>query len=323
MKTLVLNAARAADVELCAQMLKNGQLVAVPTETVYGLAADASNPAAVNAIFTAKGRPANHPLIVHVPDKAAIGHWAKKVNDSAFALADAFWPGPLTLLLEKADHVSPVVTGGLNTIGLRMPAHPALLALLQHDNLSVAAPSANLYKKLSPTSAPQVIAGLQGRIQAVLDGGVCQYGLESTIIDLTGEQPTIVRQGPVSAAQISAVLGKPVLQPAEHSVAVPGNVRAHYQPDKKLYCYPAEQLISTLANLVHPVALLHYSNIAAHPLITSYPMPTDALAYGQQLYYTLFKADQAAVAAILCELPPTGNAWSAIHDRLVRASYHD
>ena len=292
----------------------------MPTETVYGLAADASNPDAVRAIFAAKGRPANHPLIVHVPDIAAIGQWAKNVSNSAFALAEAFWPGPLTLLLHKADHVSSVVTGGLDTIGLRMPSHPALLGLLQQYQLSVAAPSANPYKKLSPTSARQVLAGMQGKIPAVLDGGDCQYGLESTIVDLTGEKPVIVRAGPITGAQIAAVLGQSVAQPRQHNIAVPGNVDAHYQPDKILYCYPTAELSLKLAGLQQPVALLHYSDIAVNPLITSFAMPAEPASYGRQLYQTLFNADQSAAEVIWCELLPEHDNWHAVHDRLKRAS---
>ncbi|MAD73280.1 MAG: threonylcarbamoyl-AMP synthase [Rheinheimera sp.] len=321
MNTMLLSTESDSDIKLCADFLHNGQLVAVPTETVYGLAADATNPEAVNAIFAAKGRPANHPLIVHVSDIAAIGQWAKNVSNTAFALADAFWPGPLTLLLHKADHVSSVVTGGLNTIGLRMPSHPVLLSLLQQYELTVAAPSANLYKKLSPTSARQVLAGMQGKIPAVLDGGDCQYGLESTIVDLTGDKPVIVRSGPVSAADIAAVLGEAVAQPKQHSVAVPGNIDAHYQPDKTLYCAHLAELTIKLDGLKRPVALLHYSHFPAHPMVISYPMPTNAAMYGQQLYRTLFRADQSAVAAIWCELPPVEDGWRAIHDRLTRASY--
>ncbi|WP_019677238.1 L-threonylcarbamoyladenylate synthase [Arsukibacterium perlucidum] len=320
MNTLLLSSESASDIKLCADYLQNGQLVAVPTETVYGLAADASNPDAVRAIFTAKGRPANHPLIVHVPDKAAIGRWAKNVSNTAFVLADAFWPGPLTLLLHKAEHVSSVVTGGLDTIGLRMPSHPVLLALLQQYQLTVAAPSANPYKKLSPTSACQVLAGMQGKIPAVLDGGACQFGLESTIVDLTGSKPVIVRAGPITAAEISAILGEPVAQPLQHSVAVPGNISAHYQPDKPLYCFTRSELLLRLAESDQAVALLGLTEFEAQPLVKQYPMPAEATAYGQRLYHTLFMADQAAVAAIWCELPPEQEPWQAVHDRLKRAS---
>ena len=199
MNTLLLNADSNADLALCGSWLKAGKLVAVPTETVYGLAADASNPDAVSAIFTAKRRPANHPLIVHLYDKKAINDWACKISTAAYALAEAFWPGPLTLLLHKAAHVSPIVTGGLNTIALRMPSHPLLLKLMQQHQLALAAPSANLYKKLSPTSAAHVVAGMQGKITAVLDGGDCQFGVESTIIDFT--QPSRLLYAQVQSLQ--------------------------------------------------------------------------------------------------------------------------
>mgnify|MGYP000954807234 FL=1 len=162
------------DTKRAAELLSAGELVAVPTETVYGLAADASNPDAVAKIFVAKGRPANHPLIVHIGDIAKLSDWARDIPAQALLLAKAFWPGPLTLLLHKADAVTPVVTGGKDSIGIRMPAHPVLLALLQQTGLAVAAPSANPYKKLSPTSAAQVMAGLNGRIAAEIGRASCR-----------------------------------------------------------------------------------------------------------------------------------------------------
>ena len=320
MNTLLLDAKSAANLALAGSWLKAGKLVAVPTETVYGLAADASNPDAVSAIFTAKGRPANHPLIVHLPDKSAIGDWACNISTAAYALAEAFWPGPLTLLLHKAPHVSPVVTGGLTTIGLRVPSHPVLLTLLQQHQLAVAAPSANLYKKLSPTTATHVMAGMQGKITAVLDGGECQFGVESTIIDLTQTVPTIVRAGPISAAQIEAVLGRPVAQPRQHNIRVSGNVDAHYQPQKPLLCFSREELLLHLPEQKQPLALLHYTDFAHYPGLTQLAMPTTAEAFAQRLYDSLFTADQLAVSAIWCELPPDTDEWRAVNDRLSRAS---
>ncbi|KKO49514.1 translation factor Sua5 [Arsukibacterium sp. MJ3] len=321
MNTLLLNANNAADVDLCARLLQQGQLVAVPTETVYGLAADASNPAAVSAIFSAKGRPANHPLIVHVAHKSALSQWAKNIGPDAHALVEAFWPGPLTLLLAKADHVSSLITGGLSTIGLRMPAHPVLLALLQQHQLALAAPSANPYKKLSPTSAAQVMAGLQGKISAVLDGGVCQFGLESTIVDVTGEQPTILRAGPITASDIASVLGRPVAQPAQHNVAVSGNVKAHYQPNKPLSCFSRAELLLRLPQLTQKIMLLQLTELPQVALASHIVMPTDAAGYAHRLYQTLFAADQHDIAAIWCELPPKSDQWLAVHDRLQRASF--
>ncbi|MBZ9613098.1 L-threonylcarbamoyladenylate synthase [Rheinheimera maricola] len=320
MKTVLLQADNAVDLAMCGDWLKQGKLVAVPTETVYGLAADATNLDAVRAIFTAKGRPENHPLIVHVHDKKAINDWACKVSTAAYALAEAFWPGPLTLLLHKAPHVSPVVTGRLNTVGLRMPSHPVLLAVLQQQQLAVAAPSANLFKKLSPTSAEHVMAGMQGKISAVLDGGECQFGVESTIIDLTQIIPTIVRAGPISAAQIEAVLGRPVAQPRQHNVAVPGNVSAHYQPDKPLLCFSRAELLLHLPQQQQPIALLHYSETVGSAVVTKLKMPSLATAFARSLYQTLFAADKLPVTAIWCELPPDTDEWRAVNDRLSRAS---
>lgn len=221
LNTQQLSAMTPADIECAAQLLKQGQLVAIPTETVYGLAADATQPEAVKQIFSAKGRPANHPLIVHLGSAEQLSEWATDIAPEAYQLAEAFWPGPLTLLLPKAKQVSPVVTGGLESVGIRVPAHPVLLDILKTHRLAVAAPSANPYKKLSPTSAQQVLDGLNGRLAAVLDGGECQHGLESTIVDLTSKPFRVLRAGPITASELSAVLGQEVLQPQVHQVAVP------------------------------------------------------------------------------------------------------
>lgn len=313
-----------ADVELAAQLLKQGGLVAVPTETVYGLAADATNPLAVSQIFAAKGRPADHPLIVHLHDASALSQWAKDIPELAFTLAKAFWPGPLTLLLKKADHVSHVVTGGLDTIGLRVPGHPVLQKLLQTHQLAVAAPSANRYKKLSPTSAQQVFQSMNGRIDAVLDGGDCAFGLESTIVSLLGEHPQVLRAGPISASALAEVAGVAVAQPVKHQEKVSGNVDAHYQPDKKLICLPFAALVQRLSEMTEPVAVLHQTPLPD----TVQPswqkcMPLTAQAYAQALYRELYTADQSDATLILIESPPTSEAWLAVYDRLSRAVYHE
>jgi len=324
LNTLHLNSALAADVELAAQLLKQGGLVAVPTETVYGLAADATNPLAVSNIFTAKGRPADHPLIVHLHDASALSAWAKDIPELAFTLAKAFWPGPLTLLLKKADHVSSVVTGGLDSIGLRVPAHPVLQQLLQQHQLAVAAPSANRYKKLSPTSAQQVFHGMNGRIDAVLDGGDCEFGLESTIVSLLGDHPVVLRAGPISAAELAKVVGVPVAQPVKHQEKVAGNVDAHYQPDKKLLCLPFTDLVQQLSSMTQPAAVLHRTPLP-ESITPSWQklMPSLAQAYGQALYRELYAADQSAAEVILVESLPLGEEWLAVHDRLARAVYRE
>lgn len=322
-KTLNLAASNQADVELAAQLLLQGKLVAVPTETVYGLAADATQPDAVRRIFEAKGRPADHPLIVHLPDAAAISHWAKDIPPLAHKLAAAFWPGPLTLLLPKADHVSAVVTGGLDSIGLRVPAHPVLLQLLRQHQLAVAAPSANRYKKLSPTSAQQVLHGLSGRIEAVLDGGDCQFGLESTIVSLLGEAVEILRAGPISKADLQEVLGLEVQQPQTHQVKVAGNVKAHYQPNTPLRCLPYAELVQYLqTHSTVKTAVLHQQALPANMLLfSSKVLPASAQDFAQVMYRELFAADQRGAELILLEMPPNTAEWSAVQERLARAEH--
>ena len=316
--TLLLSAL--TDQDAAAKLLQAGELVAVPTETVYGLAADASNPQAVAKIFIAKGRPANHPLIVHIGDLAQLNNWARDIPPQALLLAKAFWPGPLTLLLAKADHVSPVVTGGKDSIGIRMPAHPVLLALLQRTGLAVAAPSANPYKKLSPTSALQVMAGLDGRIAAVLDGGDCSVGLESTIVDLTSAQPQVLRAGPISAAELETVLGVPVSVPKSHNVAVPGNVKAHYQPGKPLKIFSKAELLSTLQQSTDAVICLYQSaEFTDLALPHCRKLPQDKAGYARLLYRSLFEADAMPGSQIYLEQPPQTPEWDDVNDRLRRA----
>ena len=212
------------------RLLGEGECVALPTETVYGLAADASQAETVAKIFSAKQRPSDHPLIVHLASVEQLTDWAIDVPDLAYRLADAFWPGPLTLLMKKAPQVPPAVTGGRDTIAVRIPRHPLFLEVLPQTGLGLAAPSANQYKQLSPTTADQVIKGMDGRIPAVLDGGPCEEGLESTILDLTSDTPAILRPGPVGRDALTHVIGSDVQLPRSHQVAVPGNVAAHYQP---------------------------------------------------------------------------------------------
>lgn len=315
--TRFLQGNNADHLALAAELLRQGGLLAVPTETVYGLAADATQPNAVRAIFTAKGRPSDHPLIVHLPNAQHLPQWAHE-SDLAWRLAEAFWPGPLTLLLPKQPGVSGVVTGGLPNVGLRVSAHPVLQALLAAANLAVAAPSANLYRKLSPTSAELAWASLNGRIDAVLDGGPCAYGLESTIVDLTRPHLQVVRAGPISAEALAEVLGQPVAQPQQHRVKVSGNVSAHYQPNAELWLMPWQQAQSQLLPGVK-VGLLGHLPVP-EGVTQFWPMPQDAPGYAHVLYRTLAEADRAKVGLIVVEPPPSGPEWLAIHDRLQRAA---
>ncbi|MFD0724067.1 L-threonylcarbamoyladenylate synthase [Lysobacter brunescens] len=318
---------RPEDLDAAVALLRAGRLVAVPTETVYGLAADARSPEAVRGIFAAKGRPSNHPLIVHLPDASHLSRWAVDIPDAAWRLAEAFWPGPLTLLLPKAPDVPGEVTGGRPSIGLRVPAHPVMHALLVRLDGGLAAPSANPYQRLSPTSADQVLAGLSGRIDAVLDGGACEVGLESTIVDLTGcatgEPPRIVRAGPITRAQLEAALGMPVDFPGQHTVAVPGNVAVHYRPGTPLRMFDTATLRAQLDALPDDarIALAHTSDDlpASRGVIATLRLPADKPGFARALYATLHALDRAGADAIWLERPPEGEDWRDVHDRLSRA----
>lgn len=325
LQTQTLTATAAPDMATAVALLRAGRLVAVPTETVYGLAADARQATAVAGIFRAKQRPDSHPLIVHIADASALPDWARDIPDSARQLAAAFWPGPLTLLLHKAAAVPAVVTGGLPAIGLRVPAHPVLLQVLRQLDTGLAAPSANLHKQLSPTSAAQVLAGLEGRIDAVLDGGICPVGLESTIVDLTQDTPRILRAGPITRTQLETVLGTAVASPEQHEVSVPGNVAEHYRPRTPLYRGDATRLERALQAAPASLRLglvTHgqstWPKTAAN--LQQLVLPTEPADYASRLYYSLFTLDNAQLDAILLESPPATEAWAAINDRLRRAA---
>lgn len=318
--TLLLDANNANDLAQAARLLRAGELVAVPTETVYGLAADARQPEAVRAIFAAKNRPADHPLIVHLGDVAQLADWAVDIPPAAHTLIERFWPGPLTLVLHKAPGVDPVVTGGHATVALRMPAHPALLALLKTSGLAVAAPSANPHKRLSPTSAAHVMESMAGKLAAVLDGGDCALGIESTILDLTGEIPQVLRAGPVTASAIAEQLGCPVATPSQHTVAVPGNMPEHYQPRTPVCLKNARQIAQ---HVDFPVARILLSLDAGQLDTTSAltrVMPRGKPDYARQLYRALHEADRLQVQEIWVETPPATEEWADVIDRLLRAS---
>ena len=320
MKTKLLDGTNAADIESARLLLEAGGLVALPTETVYGLAADASNPNAVAKIFAAKGRPSNHPLIVHISSIDDLVNWAAEIPDIAYKLAAVFWPGPLTLLLKKSDKVSDVVTGGLPTIGIRVPNNPIFLKLLELGGTAYAAPSANPYKQLSPVSAEQVMAGLAGKIDGILDGGVCAVGVESTILDLTNAPYRVLRSGPISANELEQVAGVAIVSPKTHDVAVSGNVQDHYQPKTPLYLVTGDEMPIRLEESAPNEAFV---SITANgqskqgPLFVA--MPDNPEGYARLLYKTLYDLDKHKPSIIWCEMP-VGVQWEYIVDRLRKAS---
>ena len=232
------------DLARAVRLLREGKLVAFPTETVYGLGADAANPEALAKIFAAKGRPADHPLIVHLPDAGHLDRWARDVPEAARRLAAAFWPGPLTLILRKAPGVPELVTGGQDTVGVRIPGHPLALQLLRAFGAGIAAPSANRFGRISPTTAQHVRDELGDRVALVLDGGACQVGIESTILDLSATAPRILRPGRVSPSALASVLGAwPVTGAAADGPRVSGSLEAHYAPTTPLELVTADGLI--------------------------------------------------------------------------------
>ena len=317
-----------------AQILRSGGTVAFPTETVYGLGADAANPSAIQKIYRIKQRPVDHPLIVHIGAISDLHRWAQAIPESAWKLAQHFWPGPLTLILPRSARIPDCVTGGQDTVGLRMPAHPVALALLRAlgPEKALAAPSANRFGRISPTAAAHVRQELGMEVDMILDGGMCQVGLESTIISFHDEIPQILRPGGITPAAIEAVLQSPVLL-AHHrpqTIRASGTLPAHYAPATPLRLYPAAELwrhASALAEQGLRILIITWSDSsrsrpALSESIEQLIMPSDPAAYGQQLYARLRQFDQLDFDYLLAETPPDHPDWLATTDRLQRASYH-
>jgi L-threonylcarbamoyladenylate synthase len=325
----------AETIRAAAALLAEGKLVAFPTETVYGLGADAENPDAVRAIFAAKGRPADHPLIVHVARNADLQHWAREVPLQARQLIDAFWPGPLTLILPRASHVPSVVAGGQDSIGLRCPSHPvaqALLAAFKNGQGGIAGPSANRFGHVSPTTAQHVLDefGPMGDspLACVLDGGQSEVGIESTIIDLSRlntQGAVLLRPGRISAAQIAEVLGDMPAMPDRAAPRVSGSLDAHYAPNTPLALVGTEQLTEILQRLSargRRFALMYYTQGAAHSeAAVRLPLSADPQAYAHALYATLRTLDAKSCELILVEQPPQDERWQGVNDRLRRAAF--
>jgi len=304
------------------EILRAGGLVAFPTETVYGLGADATNPDAVGRIFAAKGRPADHPLIVHLASADALGDWALDVPPLATTLAAACWPGPLTLVLRRAPGVPDAVTGGLATVGLRVPAHPVALELLRSFGGGIAAPSANRFGTVSPTTVEHVREGLAGSVDLVLDGGPSAVGVESTIVDVSGDEPAILRPGGVPREVLEAIGGVPL--PIRHGgeVRAPGMLAAHYAPDARLLLVPPDEQPRRAAELRaggERVGVLAFAPGGPIEDAAVVELGADEERAARRLYAAIRELD-ATCDVILAWPPEERGLGLAIADRLRRAA---
>jgi L-threonylcarbamoyladenylate synthase len=342
---VILDAQLPNAIAQAAQALQRGELLGLPTETVYGLAADAGNDAAVKKIFAAKGRPNHHPLIVHVAKASDVSRFASRVPAFAHALMDAFWPGPLTLILPRRQDVAAVAAGGQDSVGLRCPAHPVAQAVLRHAQRlgvwGVAAPSANLFGRVSPTTAAHVAGEFDASL-LVIDGGACDVGIESTIVDCSRDAPVLLRPGVLTPEQLSAACGVAVrISPAlqgrldEAAPRASGTLASHYAPNAKLSLMSATEIAQALQALFqasenhalpnkHLIAVWSREpvKVPAHlaPRLLSVPMPQEAAACAHELFAQLRRFDEQGASQIWVEAPPAAPAWDGVRDRLMRAA---
>ena len=312
-----------------AEILRHGGLVAFPTETVYGLGANALDASAVARIFAAKGRPSYNPLIVHIPNEAGARELVSDWPDSASRLARAFWPGPLTLVLPKQSAIPDIVTAGLDSVALRVPAHPVALALLRATRLPLAAPSANRSMALSPTTAQHVARSLGDRVDLILDGGPTTVGIESTVVDLRGAHPSILRPGLLGAREIEPIIGALALPNevvGDAARPAPGMLDRHYAPSAQLRLFVASEASSIereaaalAARGARVATLVLDASLTAGPA-QAIRMPADPARYAQRLYATLHDLDEAGYDVVFVERVPDNDAWAGVRDRLERAS---
>ena len=313
-----------ADIDKAVAILRRGGLVAFPTETVYGLGADAGNPEALRKLYAAKGRPLGHPVIVHLAEVSQLTQWARELPPAAATLAAKFWPGPLTLILRRAPGVSDAVTGGQDTVGLRIPSHPVAYELLAKFGGGIAAPSANRFGRVSATTAQHVKQEFGDDIDYVIEGGPSAIGIESTIVAVTGARPVLLRPGHISARAIEQAAGVPLAAPDSGSPRAPGTLAAHYAPQTPLQVLEADLLLELAASLARQgkrVAVLARGTLQPLlPGLTWIAAPPDAPAYAHELYARLRALDAAGCDAILVEKLPLQPEWAAVNDRLSRAA---
>jgi L-threonylcarbamoyladenylate synthase len=319
-----VTAPTSAAIARAVRQLRAGELVAFPTETVYGLGADARQPDAVRRIFAVKGRPADHPVIVHLYDTSHLDAWARMVPDGARRLAAAFWPGPLTLILPRAAGVADVVTGGQDGVGLRVPSHPVARRLLGAFAGGIAAPSANLFGRISPTTAQHVADDLGDAVSTILDGGACDVGIESTIVAFSGAEPVLLRPGAIRALELARVLGRTPAMPAADAPRAPGTLALHYAPRTAATLVAGGALRAEIAQLAgrdEDVAVLAHG--VARPADFAglwLQAPVGAADYARDLYANLRTLDAAKADVIVIEAVPDGSEWLAVRDRLSRAT---
>lgn len=315
------------DIKLAAGLLKEGSLVAMPTETVYGLAADASSKEALHKLFEAKGRPKSHPVIVHLASPEQLPDWVVSVPDVAAELAKRFWPGPLTMIFKKRDHVLIEVTGGQDTVAIRIPDHKTALELLREFNGGLAAPSANRFGKLSPTRASDVANEFREEVAYVLDGGDCRVGIESTIIDVSGNKPRVLRPGMLSAETLSEVIGSIVgSKQTAPEIKAPGTLKSHYSPSTPVMLVDSSEIESVLKSLQidsKKAAVLSFDWTRDNGFSETVPWiqaAKDPDSYARDLYGNLRKLDSSNCDWIIVETVPAAVQWDGIRDRLQRAS---
>lgn len=316
--------ANASELENAVQALRDGELVAFPTETVYGLGANAQNPAAVRRVFELKGRPANHPVIVHLDSPRYLHRWVREMPQAATRLAERFWPGPLTMVLPRQANVHDIVTGGQDTVAVRVPSHPMAQQLLTAFGGGIAAPSANRYGRLSPTRADHVRDEFGEAVRVILDGGECQVGLESTIVAFEGESARLLRPGVVTLAQLKSVVGEVLTGASASTPRAPGSTAAHYAPRTPMQIVPQDEIDARASGLSEGgqriAVLAQRLPLRTYPYVTWINAGRRAEAYGHDLYANLRVLDKAGCALILVQDVPQEERWDAIRDRLRRGA---
>ncbi|MFL5349171.1 MAG: L-threonylcarbamoyladenylate synthase [Hyalangium sp.] len=305
------------------EILQRGGVVALPTETVYGLAANAEDELAVRRVFAIKGRPATHPLIIHLAGVEALPDWARHIPPEARRLAEAFWPGPLTLVLPRTPRATDAVTGGQDTVALRVPSHPVALDVLRTLGGGLAAPSANRFGRVSPTTAEHVRLDLGDDVDLILDGGPCTVGVESTIVDLSSGAPAILRPGGLAAEELERVLGRPVPVRASSTVRVSGSLASHYAPRVGVVLVEPSEAIARAESLRLQglqVGVLGPARLALPRDFVRFDIPEDAAGAARLLYLRLREADMAGLDVLVACLPPAQGLGLAVRDRLARAA---